>query len=50
MLREQNKDSNKSFETVKNFKHLEKILTNQSSIYEGIKGTLKSGNALSHML
>jgi hypothetical protein len=39
---------NKSFETVKQFKYLEIILTNQNFIHEEIKSRLKSGNACYH--
>jgi hypothetical protein len=35
---------NKSSETVEQFKYLETTLTNQNSVYEEIKSTLKSGN------
>jgi hypothetical protein len=37
-----------SFETVEQFKYLGRALTYQNSIYEGIKGSLKSGNVCFH--
>jgi hypothetical protein len=42
------KRDNELFETVKQFKYLAMILTNQTSIYEEIKSRLKSGNAFYH--
>jgi hypothetical protein len=39
---------NKSVETVKQFKYLEIILTNQNSIREEIKSRLNSANACFH--
>ena len=39
---------NKSFETVEQFKYLEKTLRNQKSIHEEIKSRFKSENACYH--
>jgi hypothetical protein len=44
------KRGNQSFETVKQFKYLGTIPTNQNSIHEEIKSRLKSQNACYHMV
>jgi len=43
------KTDNRYFETVKEFKYLGTILTNQNSIQEEIKTRLKSGNVCYHL-
>jgi hypothetical protein len=42
------KTGNSSFESVENFRYLEKTLTDRNSIQKEIKSRLKSGNACHH--
>jgi len=42
------KIGNKSFEGVEQFRYLEITVTNQNFIHEGIKSSLKLGNACCH--
>jgi hypothetical protein len=44
------KIEDKSFERVDQFRYVEATLTNQNAIQEDIKGRLKSGNVIYHLL